>query len=349
LLGTNEGEEVFERIFKSRALGVVKHGEPQFAGSNMGDSGLSGVLAELKNDWDSLKGRLGFNNPDTYGTTVSLRLENSRILPGSDGDANWKDILEQGRMDNLLQDEDIRMHCMQINRDGGLPVPGIVLEFSTTVADGLNLFGRTLAAGDHNFSPSLFATKIFAVGVALEGYRGMENPAANKGAVDSAGGTSPPEPSAPFLDTQALAATPYVYLIPVGEDSMRSPPLGDVSNVRTWTVADVAIPMPFNLGASAFSSKPLWQSSDALSEELFAIRKHQAFRPVSSTAVFNGDLVPSQYTNRRLIGRSVWNSKWKLVIPGHTLLNNPSEGLDRFIRTVKDIKLHFVTYSYSGN
>jgi len=349
LLGTNEGEEVFERIFKSRALGVVKHGEPQFAGSNTGDSGLSGVLAELKNDWDSLKGRLGFNNPDTYGTTVSLRLENSRILPGSDGDANWKDILEQGRMDNLLQDEDIRMHCMQINRDGGLPVPGIVLEFSTTVADGLNLFGRTLAAGDHNFSPSLFATKIFAVGVALEGYRGMENPAANKGAVDSAGGTSPPEPSAPFLDTQALAATPYVYLIPVGEDSMRSPPLGDVSNVRTWTVADVAIPMPFNLGASAFSSKPLWQSSDALSEELFAIRKHQAFRPVSSTAVFNGDLVPSQYTNRRLIGRSVWNSKWKLVIPGHTLLNNPSEGLDRFIRTVKDIKLHFVTYSYSGN
>ncbi len=130
---------------------------------------------------------------------------------------------------------------------------------------------------------------------------------------------------------------------------MRSPPLGDVSNIRTWSVADVAIPMPFNLGASAFSSKPLWQSTDALSEELFEVRKHQAFRPVSSTALFNGDLVPSQYTNRRLIGRSVWNSKWKLVIPGHTLLNNPAEGLDRFIRTVKDIKLHLVTYSYAGN
>ena len=35
--------------------------------------------------------------------------------------------------------------------------------------------------------------------------------------------------------------------------------------------------------------------------------------------------------------------------PGHTLLNNPAEGLDRFIQTVKDIKLHFVTYSYAGN
>lgn len=57
----------------------------------------------------------------------------------------------------------------------------------------------------------------------------------------------------------------------------------------------------------------------------------------------------SQYTNRRLIGRSVWNSKWKLVIPGHTLLNDPDEALDRFIRTVKDVKLNFLTYSYAGN
>jgi len=45
----------------------------------------------------------------------------------------------------------------------------------------------------------------------------------------------------------------------------------------------------------------------------------------------------------------VWNSKWKLVIPGTTLLNDPNEGLERFIRTVRDVKLHFVTYSYSGN
>jgi hypothetical protein len=45
----------------------------------------------------------------------------------------------------------------------------------------------------------------------------------------------------------------------------------------------------------------------------------------------------------------VWNSKWKLVIPGHKLLGDPDEGLDRFIETVKDIKLHLVTYSYAGN
>ena len=63
----------------------------------------------------------------------------------------------------------------------------------------------------------------------------------------------------------------------------------------------------------------------------------------------SGTLRRSQYTNNRLVGRSVWNSQWKLVIPGCNLLNDPKEGLDRFIQTVTDVKLHFVTYSYSGN
>ena len=45
----------------------------------------------------------------------------------------------------------------------------------------------------------------------------------------------------------------------------------------------------------------------------------------------------------------MWNSKWKLVIPGKTLLSNPDEGLERLIRTVHDVKLYFHTYSYSGN
>ena len=50
-----------------------------------------------------------------------------------------------------------------------------------------------------------------------------------------------------------------------------------------------------------------------------------------------------------MIGRSIWNSQWKLVIPGITLLADPNQGLDRFINSVRDIKLYFVTYSYSGN
>ncbi|MBI4324142.1 MAG: hypothetical protein HY674_02645 [Chloroflexi bacterium] len=93
-------------------------------------------------------------------------------------------------------------------------MPGVVLEFSTTIADGYNLFGHPLAAGDHAYSPTSFATKIFAAGVALEGYRGLDDPAANSANVASARGTSPQGPSFPFLDSLGLAATPYVYFRP---------------------------------------------------------------------------------------------------------------------------------------
>ena len=37
------------------------------------------------------------------------------------------------------------------------------------------------------------------------------------------------------------------------------------------------------------------------------------------------------------------------IIPGGTFLNNPDDGLERFINSVSDIKLFFQTYSYPGN
>ncbi len=354
LLNTDKGRAFVNRIVSSRALGMVKDGEPQYAGSNTGDPGLSSALAEMKADWDVLRGRLGFNNPDTYGTTVSLRTENLRILPGTEGKANWQDVLSGSQRANLLDDPDIRRHCLQIDLGNGLPVPGIVLSFSTTVDAGKNLFGHPLAAGDQGFDVSSFATKIFAMGVVLEGYLGMNDPEINGTAIDGTGGISPTEPSS--LDPRALSGTPYVYLIPAGVDSMRSPPLGDQSKIRSWNVNDVAIPLPFNIGGSDFSTKKLYQSADSLAEPLFGVRKHQAFRPVSNAAHFNlsgegnaGAIQISPFSNRRLIGRSVWNSQWKIVIPGRTLLNDPKEGLKRFIDSVTDVKLHFVTYSYSGN
>jgi hypothetical protein len=352
LLNTDAGHSFINRIVSARALGVVRNGEPQYAGSDLGDPGLSSALAEMKADWDVVKGRLGFNNPDAYGTTVSLRTENFRILPTTNSDLVWQNLLQQNRKHDLMVDDDVRRHCLQISRGDGIAVPGIIIEFSTTIENGNNLFGQELAAGDHAFSPSSFATKIFAVGAALEGYRGMDQPAANSGA----GGTSPTDPSLWYLDPLALAATPYVYLIPCGEDFMRSPPLGDASSIRSWTVDDVAVPLPFNIGASMLSSGGFYESANSLSEPLFTSRKQQAFRPVPSASFFStslygnsGSLLRSQYTNNRLIGRSVWNNRWKLVIPGQTLLNDPDEGLERFIKTVRDIKLHFVTYSYSGN
>jgi len=350
LLGTTAGRDFKGKIIASRALGVVQDGEPQYAGSSTGDPGLSSALAEMKADWDVLKTRLGFNRPDAHSTTVSVRMEKQRILPGPDGDTAWQDYLNGARMANILEDADVRRFCMQADPGDGLPVPGLVITFSTTIANGLNLFGLPLAAGDHGYNPSSFATKIGGVGVAFPGYLGMSDPPSNAGG----DGSSPSDPSAWFLSKDGLAATPYVYLVPVGVDSMRSPPLGDQSEVRSWNVADLAIPMPFNIGASDFDKKKLYLSGDSLTEPLFNIRKHGAFRPVADASkfelIFYSDSLPrNEFINNRLVGRSVWNSQWKLVIPGRTLLNDANDGLDRFIRTVTDIHLNFTTYSYSGN
>ncbi len=345
LLGTEKGRTFVNRIVSSRALGVVRAGEPQFAGSNTGDPGISSALAEMKADYDVLKGRLGFNAPDAYNTLASLRTGNLRILPDASGLSVWQDYLQQSRMENILEDADVRRYCQQVDPGTGLPVPGIVITFSTSINPGESLFGKALAAGDGSFHRSYFATKIHSVGVALEGYKGMNYPGQN----------NTTDPNLSYLDPQALAANPYVYLIPVGVDTMRSPPLGDTSDLRTWKVDDVAIPLPFNIGGSGFSTKNFYQAADSLTEPLFTVRKHQAFRPTDSTqpfetGIYSGSALQfSQFTNRRLIGRSVWNTQWKLVIPGDTLLADPKEGLSRLIQTVTDIKLYFTTYSYSGN
>ena len=345
--GSSAATSFFDKIVQSRALGVVDgNGQPQFSASDTGDPGLAGVLAQMSGDWTVAKTRLGFNNPDRYRTIFSLRQEKFRIVPGEAGDDAWHDKLAAGKMDNLLDDLDVRRHCMQIADPDGLPVPGIVIPFQTTIAQSFNFFGHPLAGGDHGFSPSSFATKIRAAGLAFDGYVGMDSPTTVAGPLGEIGANTPPDPNLGFLDPNALSATPYIYLIPAGIDSMRSPPLGDTSTVRSWAVEDQAIPLPFNIGNSDFAGNEGFLSSDSLSEEPFAIRKHQAFRAVPSGTVFSG--APG-FTNSRLVGRSVWNSQWKIVIPGNTLRNNTEVGLQIFNDTVTDIKLFLETYSYSGN
>lgn len=351
LLGSAEGKRFLSRIIASRALGVMQDGNPQFAGSNTGDPGLSSVLAEMKADFDVVFGRLGLNSPQLMGTTASLRTENWRILPTEEGDTAWHDVLQAGRTPDVMSDPDVRRHCLGLDGSTGVPVPGIILEFATAIEPGMNLFGQKLSAGDHAFEASYFATKFVGAGVALEGYIGMDGGDASTTVVGLGGGQSPAGSLTEYLNPKGLSANPYVYLVPVGLDMMRSPALGDVGAVRTWNVQDVAIPLPFNIGGSDFSTKPLWTSGDSLSEPMFTLRKHPAFRPVPSGDMFSTEWpgIQEYVVSPRLIGRSVWNSKWKLVIPGNRLLNDPDEGLNRFLATVKDIKIHFKTYSYAGN
>ena len=341
LLGTSQGQALISSIVASRALGDLTGGVPQATVSTLGDSGLAGTLARLNADFSVAEGRLGINNPDQNGTLFSLRHELFRILTDNSqtsDDVAWQQTLEQHILSDVLSDPDVGTYCRNIKKPNGTPVAGIVIPFSTTIQHGYNFFGLPSAPGDHNYTPSNYATKIFSVGMVFPGYIGMDPFAFG---TPNAGGPATSHPN-------ALNATPYVYLIPCGNDSLLAPAFGDTNTVRTWTVHDQALPLPYNLGATSFNTTQFYTSQSTLNEQPWILRKHQAFRPVHDPAFFYSS-IPAEFTNSRLIARSVWNSQWKIVIPAYSLLNNEQEGLNRFVRSVRDIQLFLRTYSHSGN
>lgn len=341
LLGSTQGKEVFNSIVASRALGDLTGGTPQATTSTLGDAGLAGTMAQLVADFSVAEGRLGINNPDQNGTLFSLRHELFRLLDNPDvtaDDEAWQQTLEQHIVSDLMADSDAATYCLNLRKADGSRVPGIIIPFSTTIQQGYNWFGLPLAAGDHNFSVSSFATKIHSVGAVLEGYVGMDQYATGiKDAGDPAN-----------QDPDGLAATPYIYLIPTGTDYMRAPAFGDTGMIRSWKVADQALPLPYNLGATDFNNTALFNGNGTLSEQPWILRKHQSFRPVDDPAYFY-NWIPTDFVSSRLVGRSVWNSQWKIVIPAYSLLNDEEEGLERFVRSVDDIKIFLKSYSNSGN
>lgn len=341
LLGSDAGQEVFSSLVSSRALGDISNGEPQATTSTLGDAGLAGTMARLAADFSVAEGRLGINNPDQYGTVFSLRKELFRIMDDPNktiDDEMWRQQLELQIVPDLMADEDVANQCLGIASADGGPVPGIILSFSSTIEQGKNFFGQPLAGGDHAFSPSSFATKIHSIGVSLPGYVGMDPYASGSVQAGQASSSS----------GNTLSATPYVYVIPSGVDYMLAPPLGEGSSLRSWKVDDQALPLPFNLGASDFNSGQFFSANGSLTEQPWINRKHQAFRAVADPSFFYSR-VPAEFTNSRLVGRSAWNSQWKIVIPAYTLLNNEQDGLDRFVSSVRDIQLFLRTYSHSGN
>jgi hypothetical protein len=338
LLGTTQGQKVFSRIVASRSLGDLTNGLPQSTTSTLGDAGLAGSMAQLDADFSVAESRLGINNPDYYGTVFSLRGELFRLMDDpdetSDDDA-WRQTLEQHVVSNVLTDSDVATQCLNIKKSNGSAVPGIIIPFSSCIEGSKNFFGKELAAYDHAYSVSSFATVISNAGMVFSGYVGMDS------AVSDTEVTADNKP-------YALSATPYAYLIPCGNDVMRAPPLGDTDTIRTWKVQDQALPLPYNLGANDFNSTQFFNATGTLSSQPWIIRKHQAFRAVAKTEMFEGG-PPLEFSSARLIGRSAWNTRWKIVIPACTLSASEQDGLNRFVSSVTDIKLYLRTYSHSGN
>jgi hypothetical protein len=339
LLDSATGDDFINEIIGSYSVGAWDGSNPIETGK--GDAGLSSALGGLRDDWSVVNGRLGINNPDRNGTLFSLRQELFRIRadqPTADDNTLWKQVLQQHIMSNVLNDPDVAMYCNNIRKTNGSAVPGIVIPFSTTIEQGLNFFGWPLAAGDHNFSQSTFATKIHSSGLVFKSYVGMD-----PYSIGTVGASGPASSSA-----NALSATPYAYLIPAGMDMMRTPPLGDTNTIRSWSVKDQALPLPKNLGGTSFSAGQFFTPEGSLTEQLWIVRKHQAFRAVDDPAYFYSSM-PAEFTNSRLVGRSAWNTQWKIVIPAYSLLSDEQTGLDRFAQSVSDIKLFLRTYSNSGN
>jgi hypothetical protein len=312
-------------IIRSRSLGLIQNGEPQ-TGTGSGDPGLADPLKRMSINWDLvLKNQLGFNNPDLLTVTLSLRNQLFRIADGAAGLPAWRQTLASRIVPDYRDLPEVRRYCDLPLPD--LTEPAIVIQsgpgdqpFGTTVTYLLNVFGWPLGPGDFGFNPTVSATKIRAVKVVFSGYT--------------------------VSGTNALACSPYVYLFPVGDDVLRSP---DVGTPRQWRILDQRLPAPFALGAGNPGGLGWIPMNDTLDFGLGAVRKFDLFlagispRPASCPDVgFTG--------SSRLIGRSVWNTKWMLVIPAGGLGGATfDEGLRRFVNSVSDISIEFRTYSYGGN
>jgi hypothetical protein len=129
---------------------------------------------------------------------------------------------------------------------------------------------------------------------------------------------------------------------------------------------DQRLPLPLPIGNSDLSNPSWIPSVDSLTGDPIELRRFARFRAYHDGGGAGSDAAnrldsADLSTDTRLIGRSVWNNRWLLIIPGGTFLNDANEGLDTFINGervpatgtrdgngVKDIKLIFTTYAYPG-
>ena len=310
------GRRFFNDIIRQRALGQISNGNPA-----AGRFGLADPLARMSQNFKVLKTQMGFNNPQTEENSFSLRSEWFRVRshdaaqPGAVAETLWRNELKKCRVADLWQLPEFRRYCRPMAPESAGPQPALVIRFPTTVTFGLNFFGWPLGGRDSAYDPSQYSTRVRSAGVWFSGYNG-----------------------------NGLSYTPRVYLIPIGADVLRSPN-SDNFETRLWRVVDQKIPTPFPIGSSEMQNASYIPVLDNLGGELAAIRKSASFR-----AYHDAGFTPEQMTrDSRLIGRSVWNTEWMLVIPGGTLLNDSNAGLDLLIDSVTDIRFSFQTYAYSGN
>jgi len=308
-------------IVQQRGIGLMTS-DPVNRQPAVGGGGLSEELAKLKANYDTLKTRLGINNPQNETATFSLRTEAMRILSGTNSDAAWRLALRSSQIykTDLWQVPEFQRYCRPFSSATNGPQPGLVIPFTSQIRPNKNFFGWPLGGMDSSYDPSLYATRIKSAGVWFSGY-----------------------------DAANLAQTPRVYLIPAGQDIMTVPTDPDLS-VRVWDVIDQSIPVPYP-SISANLNSPTWKPlTDSLNGIYGDTRQFSSFR---ASGFNSATLTPFEQgtvvLDNRLVGRSAWNTRWLMIIPGATFNADATAGLDLFINSVRDIKLVLNSYGYSGN
>jgi hypothetical protein len=324
------GERFLTDIVRQRSLGQILDEVPI-----AGTPGLADPLGRMRQNYLVLEGQFGFNNPQIETGYFSLRSELFRIrpqpapeeAPDPDADEEWRLELMRHRVADLWDVPEFRRYCRpfapEFSASGGrIAQPGIVIRFPTTITFGLNFFGHELGGGDGSYDPTNFTTKARSVGVWFTGY-----------------------------NATGLARTPRVYLVPAGMDVLRSPS-GNTLATREFRIVDQKIPVPFPVGTADLQDPNWIPIAGSLSEDFAGIRRYSSFRAFHDSGFDEEELV----FDTRVVGRSVWNTSWVLIIPGGTFLFDAEEGLDTFIEGVNrdgegvsDIRIFFETFAFSGN
>lgn len=319
---TRAGHAFLSDIVRERLIGTIVSGSP------LTGSGLADPMARMSQNFEVLGPQMGFNNPQKETNRFQLRSELFRINPGSAGNALWREELWRCVVPNLLEVPEFQRYA-RIFQPHEAVEPGIVIPFTTNINFGMNFFGWPLGGGDNAYDSTNFTTKVRSVGVWFSNYNNLMG--------------------------SGMSNTPRVYMIPVGIDFQRSPT--DYSGVeRPFKVLDQVLPVPFPIGGSDLEDPSWIPIIDTLMEPFGSVRRYASFRAYHDSGQFNAD---ETIKNSRLIGRSVWNSQWLLIIPAGTLHSDRDEGLKRFIdgqlvgekrngNGVSDIKIFFMTYAYPG-
>ncbi|WP_309385912.1 hypothetical protein [Cerasicoccus frondis] len=321
-----------------------------------GQGGISEVLAWMQANFAQIKAQNGHTQANYEILSFSLREELAGIEKDADDssdqatdDYSWLQWLTSSSSglngqsefyDDLRDNSYYNLYCRPWNSDGDA-VPGFVVSFSTTVTPGEDFFGYDLDGGDSAYDPSRFATRIYGVALEFESY-----------------------------DTTNLAATPRAYLVPVGKDFSRVPDSLS-TEIRSWSVVDQKLPIAIPPTDYELESNVYAPIIDGVNGYFGEIRLHSAFSVATSTVDLDSFDTTSTYFGVDLVGRSVWNSQWVLIIPLESMHYNdyttdPTDGTayQYFLPNIDgtlidgdsaatggitDIILNLMTYSYSGN